>query len=108
MVNGKILCSRNEEALSVSNLPKAYKLGGQWECGSGYKFCGNQEDTNPRQVACVPEEYMCPINKMEFVDGQLKTYTDFTDGSPLVDVRLSQGGPPCVEFMTDFNSLADK
>lgn len=33
------------------------------------------------------------------------TYTDAVDGSPLVDMRLSQGGPPCIDFMSDLNSL---
>lgn len=107
------MCARRERALNSKDLPKAYKLDtnstkGAWTCPSGYKFCGNKAATNANLVACIPNAYMCPINKVKFAGNTLSTKTDAIDGSPLVDIRLSQGGPPCINMRTDKNSLPRK
>lgn len=70
VVNNQMLCARRESRLNLTSLPKPTVNSGEegWTCPVDYKFCGNSEADNARTLTCVPEEYMCPINKVEFVD----------------------------------------
>lgn len=55
----------------------------------------------------MPDIYDCPINEIKFVDGTdiLDYKTDAVNGLPLVDLKLSEGGPPCINYFTDKNTI---
>ena len=86
-------------------MPEPTKDQDAWACPDGFKFCGNAAATNAKKLACVPEAYMCPINKVEFTSNVLSTKTDDLNGSPLVDIKLSQGGAPCINMKSEWNSI---
>jgi hypothetical protein len=109
-VDGKILCARRESVLRLT--PDRIKPfrdpedETKWKCPGGQTFCGSHE-ADHRHISCVPDIYMCPINDISFVDGTdtLILKTDKKDGLALVDLKLSEGGPPCINYETDKNSI---
>lgn len=68
------------------------------------KLCGT--DANKLEhVFCVPPTSVCPITKISFTEnGVVETSNDVTHGAALVELAMSEGGPPCMHDDTYFNS----
>lgn len=65
--------------------------------------------TSDRSLFCIPSTSGCPITHIYYdANGNLQTSTDPSKGAPIVDVKLSQHGPPCINYKHDFNSYTDK
>jgi len=60
-------------------------------------------------VNCIPATSKCPLTQIYYdADGLLVTNSDPNRGPPIEDIRLSEGGPPCVDYHRNFNGFENK
>jgi hypothetical protein len=60
-------------------------------------------------VNCIPTESKCPLTNVKFDESNnLVTSSDPTLGQPVIDLFLSENGPPCVHWDTNFNTYTNK
>lgn len=58
---------------------------------------------------CTPKTSPCPITGVSFdAAGKMTTSDHPSKGLPLINLKLSQGGNPCINSNTDYNSLKPK
>ena len=71
------------------------------------KLCG--DNILRDKMYCIPKDSKCPVTNVKFeADGNLVVESDPNLGTPILEVWLSQGGPPCVDYFNNFNSMSDK
>jgi len=69
------------------------------------KMCGNIST----EAYCIPSSSKCPITDVSFdTEGNLVTSTDPSIGAPIIEVWLSEGGPPCADYKNNLNSITNK
>jgi len=62
-----------------------------------------------KDVNCIPANAKCPLTQIYYdADGNLVTNSDPNRGPPIVDIRLSEAGPPCVDYHRRFNGFTNK
>jgi hypothetical protein len=71
------------------------------------KACGSG---NRDQMYCIPEKSRCPLTKVWFsANGTDFLATDDpAEGSPLIDINLSEEYAPCVDSFNHFSALPNK
>jgi hypothetical protein len=106
-VGGYKYCAKRDTAYNYLTALKPTKsAAGKWECKDSKmsKLCGT--DANKLEhVFCIPSSSDCPLTKISFSDnGILELSTDASNGAALIDLMLSEGGPPCLHDNEYFNS----
>lgn len=110
VVNGKKYCAYRDTDYDFLQIKKPVKQDtGKWACNhtSYSHLCGSQ-DLPGNQLYCIPSTSKCPITSVRMSNGTLLTSTDPSLNSPLLDLILSEGGPPCVDHKTTYNSFPGK
>lgn len=68
------------------------------------KLCGADKN-NFEHVFCIPSTSDCPLTKVSFSsNGLLETSNDVHNGAALIDMTLSEGGPPCMHDNEHYNT----
>lgn len=69
------------------------------------KICG--KDTNLySNVYCIPAESECPVRSFSLTERgqQVILNTDASNGAPLIEIQMSEGGQPCLHDDTEYNA----
>ena len=113
IINGQTYCAKRESSYNYLTMQKPKNLTDSNNATIGYtcldftftKMCGTNNDTYD-MVNCIPPNAECPFTKFSFnIDDSTKMITsrDASFGMPLVDIKLSEGGPPCLHDSKDLN-----
>lgn len=116
VINGKKYCGKRENKLNLVTMkkPAAKKDGEAYKCkDKDYKLCGKPtQDLAQSRVFCVPKKVDCPLTAISFdKDGKVKKKEELQSasaGPPLINVQLSEGGPPCIYNNESFSSQVSK
>jgi len=79
---------------------------GSYECKDAKmtKLCGADKNKF-EHVFCIPTASDCPLTHISFTDnGVLEISSDVHYGAALVDLMMSEGGPPCMHDDSVYNS----
>ena len=106
VVNKKQLCARRDSSYDMFSVAKPELQGGQYDCSADQKLCGG--DSPIQFLFCVPEKSACPITGIKYDEAGVLTSLTEPSKLPLIEVKLSQGGPPCAHAETDLNAQTGK
>ena len=110
IVNNKKLCAFIDTSFSSLSMKKPERVGNTWVCKdpSAPQLCGN-DTLSIHVVNCIPKESRCPLTSVHWDTNQeLITGRDPASGKPIIDLRLSEKGRPCVHWNTDYNAFTNK
>ena len=71
------------------------------ECGDPElsTLCSFAQADSDEYAYCIPTDSMCPVRHVEYRNGQLWAPSDSSVmGQPVIDFKLSEGGPPCALY----------
>lgn len=109
IVQGRKLCAFRDNSYNFLQIqrPENKSAEGEWLCQDKKmnKLCGNSTSSSNLDVYCIPDTSKCPVTSFKYAaDGSIEVQTDPSKDSPLLDLVLSEGGPPCVNHRTQFNA----
>lgn len=100
VVNGKRLCAERNPNLNLHTMQKPIKQDDKsYKCADKkHKVCGNPKaDTPESRIFCIPDYIKCPITDITFDSkGEVVVKRDADLGMPIINLQLSQNGPPCI------------
>jgi len=115
IVNGYKYCAKRDTAYNFLTIQKPTNNtlsdgNVSYSCSDDKmsKMCG--DDTNKfTDVFCIPSTSECPMRSIKFdVDtSEIILSSDAEHGTPLIDLKLSEGGPPCLHETGNYNAQLD-
>lgn len=105
VINGFKYCEKRDSSYTFLTMlkptKKLDKAGNliDYQCNDSKmsKLCGDK--TMPfNRVSCIPASSNCPVTRVEFDlnnSTKVNLHTEPSSGPPLVELKLSEGGPPC-------------
>ena len=90
------------------NRPVFDKKEGKFSCKlNDHKVCGDPKPETPiSRVFCIPKLLNCPITEIKFdKNGKISGKKDAELGTPIINLELSQNGPPCIYSNDSFNNI---
>lgn len=110
IVNGKKLCAFIDSSYNSLNIQKPTRENNDWTCKNSTvpQLCG-YASLSIQHVNCIPKEAKCPLTHVEYdTNNEVVTSSDPKYGKPLIDMFLSEHGPPCVHWTKNYNTYTNK
>ena len=110
VVNGVQLCARRDTMYNYLNTKRPDTTTNA-DGSTSYlcnvdkwtTLCSFEEADSDKYAFCVPTDSMCPVRHVQYRNGVLSAPTDSRTGHPVIDLHLSEGGPPCALYNDYFN-----
>ena len=96
VINKHKFCAYRDDSYQLKDISH---VGEDKKCNMTSKFtklCGNTAG-KVEEIYCIPAASRCPLTSVRYsTQGLIKTTNDPTKGTPLMDLKMSQNGGPCI------------